>query len=85
MLVQYLAKEFADKKITVNAIAPGYTMSNWHSSKSEEQIKRIEQKCLANRFGTVEEVSKVVLSIIDNDYINGQIIRVDGGFGLCSQ
>jgi len=83
VLVPYLAKEFADKKITVNAIAPGYIDTNWHLSKDNKQIERIEQKCLAKRLGTVKEVSKAVMSMVDNDFINGQIIRVDGGFGLC--
>jgi len=82
MLVPYLAKEFADRKITVNAVAPGYTTTSWHSSKSNEQMERIANKCLANRFGTPEEVSKVVMMVIENGYINGQVIRCDGGFGL---
>jgi 3-oxoacyl-[acyl-carrier protein] reductase len=82
VLVPYLAKEFAEKKITVNAICPGYIMTNWHQDKSEAQIKRIEKKSLANRLGTVQEISKGVMAIIDNDYINGQIIRIDGGFLL---
>jgi 3-oxoacyl-[acyl-carrier protein] reductase len=79
-LVPYLAKEFADRKITVNAIAPGYIDTNWHLGKSPEQIKRIESKCLANRLGTVQEISKAVVAIINNDFINAQVIRVDGGF-----
>jgi 3-oxoacyl-[acyl-carrier protein] reductase len=82
MLVPYLAKEFANKKITVNAIVPGYIMTDWHKSKSQAQLKRIAKKCLAGRLGTPEEVSKAVFSAIDNNFINGQIIRVDGGFGL---
>lgn len=82
MLVLYLTKEFAKKKITVNAIAPGYVMTDWHKEKSKAQLKRIANKCLAKRLGTPEEVSKAVLAVIDNDFINGQIIRVDGGFGL---
>lgn len=82
MLVPYLAKEFVHKKITVNAIAPGYIMTDWHKGKDKAQIKRIAKKCLANRLGTPEEVSKIVLNIINNDFINGQIIRIDGGFGL---
>ena len=82
MLVPYLAKEFEDRKITVNAVAPGYISTSWHSSKSNEQMERIASKCLANRFGTPKEVSKAVMMIIDNSFINGQIIRVDGGFGL---
>jgi 3-oxoacyl-[acyl-carrier protein] reductase len=80
MLVLYLAKEFAAQKITVNVIAPGYIMTDWHKGKSQAQLKRIAKKCLAGRFGTPEEVSKAVMAVIDNDFINGQIIRVDGGF-----
>lgn len=80
MLVPYLTKEFADKKITVNAVAPGYVDSSWHITKSKSQIKRISKKCYANRFGTPKEISKVVMTIIDNDFINGQIIKVDGGW-----
>lgn len=83
VLVPYLAKEFANNQVTVNAIAPGYTDTIWHSQKDIKQIERIKQKCLVNRLGTVQEVSKTAMSIIDNDFINGQVIRVDGGFGLC--
>jgi len=82
MLVLYLAKEFAPKHITVNAIAPGYIMTDWHQKKSKAQLKRIAKKCLANRLGTPEEVSKAVLAVIDNPFINGQVLRIDGGFGL---
>lgn len=82
VLVPYLAKVFADKKITVNAIAPGFVESEWHKTKSKAQIKRIAKKCLANRFGTTEEISKLVQSIINNDFINGQVIRCCGGYNL---
>ena len=82
MLVPYLAKEFSNKNITVNAVAPGFINTSWHEGKTEEQLKKIMNECLAERLGTVEEVSKVVMSIIDNDFINAQVIRVDGGYGL---
>ena len=80
VLVPYLAKEFASKNITVNAICPAYIKTDWHDSKAPEQIKRIEQKHLVNRLGTVQEVSKAVMAVIDNDFINAQVLRVDGGF-----
>lgn len=80
MLVQYLAKELKEKKITVNAVAPGYIDTDWHKDKSISQIKRIKKKYLLNRLGTASEVSKAVISIINNDFINAQVIRVDGGF-----
>jgi 3-oxoacyl-[acyl-carrier protein] reductase len=82
MLVPYLAKEFAKKHITVNAVAPGYTMTDWHNTKNTEQIERIANKTLSKRFATPEEISSTVMHIIKNPYINGQVIRVDGGFGL---
>lgn len=82
MLVPYLSKEFADKKITVNAIAPGFIDTDWHKEKSKEQIKRIENKSLAKRLGTTEEISKTAMFIIDNVFVNAQIIKVDGGYGL---
>jgi len=82
MLVKYLAKEFAPRKITINAIAPGYVMTDWHKGKSGDQIKRIANKSLLKRFATPKEIAKSVMMVIENDYITGQIIRVDGGFGL---
>lgn len=82
MLVKYLAKEFAPKKITVNAIAPAYTMTDWHCNKTKAQIERISQKNLLKRFAKPEEIAKSVMMVIENDYITGQVISVDGGFGL---
>jgi 3-oxoacyl-[acyl-carrier protein] reductase len=82
VLVPYLAKAFAQKKITVNAIAPGYIDTMWHTKKSKSQLKRIAQKCLAKRLGTTAEIAKLALHIIENDFINGQVIRCDGGFQL---
>lgn len=82
ILTKYLAKEFANKNITVNTIAPGFTDTGWHNSKSKEQIERIKEKILLKRFATTKEISNVCQFIIDNDYITGQTICVDGGYGL---
>jgi len=82
MLVKYLAKEFASKRITVNAIAPGYVQTDWHKNKSSAQIKRISEKSVMKRFATTQEIANVVKMLIENEYVTGQIIRVDGGFGL---
>lgn len=82
MMVPYLAKEFSDKQITVNAIAPGFINTDWHTSKTPEQIKQIENECLAKRLGTTKEVADLTMGIINNSFINGQIIRIDGGYGI---
>ena len=82
ILTKYLAKEFASKKVTVNTIAPGYTKTKWHDNKDKNQIKRIENKTLLKRFAIPKEISSACSFIINNDYINGQTISVDGGLLL---
>ena len=81
MMAKYLVKVFADRKITVNVIAPGFIETPWQADKAPDHRKRIEEKIAMNRFGTVSEVSSTCLEIIKNGYINGQVIVVDGGYG----
>jgi len=82
-IIPYLAKEFKDRKITVNAICPGFIEgTNWHINKSKKQIKKIEQKILLKRFGTRKEISNLVLEIINNSYINGTVIDITGGYNI---
>jgi len=82
-VVPYLAKEFASKNITVNSICPGFIEdTNWHDGKSTEQIDRIKKQILLKRFGKTKEVSSLVQEIIKNQYINGSIINITGGYGI---
>ncbi len=67
--------------ITVNAISPGWTKTDMNKDLSEEQIRNEEKKILLNRFAEKEEIAKVItfLATDDANYINNQIINVDGG------
>ena len=82
MLTKYLAKEFAPKNVTVNTVAPGFISTSWHKDKSKCQMERIQKKILLGRFGTTQEVSNLCISILENKYITGQTIYIDGGYGL---
>ena len=83
MIVPHLAKEFANKKITVNAICPGFIESeNWHKNKTKDQLDNICNQVLLKRFGTQKEVSSLVQEIIKNHYINGTTIDITGGYNL---
>lgn len=82
-LVKNLVKHFAERKITVNAVAPGFIDTDWHKNKSEEVMKKITDRIALGWFGNVENVSSLVMEIINNDYINGQILTVDGGYDYC--
>jgi len=80
MLAKSLVKVFKDREITVNTIIPGFISTNWQSLKPEDQRKRIEDKIALGRFGTPEEVAMICKNVVDNDYINGAEIHIDGGY-----
>ena len=67
--------------ITVNAVSPGWTKTDMNKELSKEQIKKEEEKILLNRFAQPQEIAKVIafLSSDDANYINNQIINVNGG------
>lgn len=71
-----LAKELAPD-FTVNAVSPG--IINWQKDVTKKQKKKILTRIPAGRAGKPEEVAQAVRLLIENDYITGQIINVDGG------
>jgi 3-oxoacyl-[acyl-carrier protein] reductase len=73
-----LAQEVGKRKITVNAIAPGFISSDMTASMDEDSLKKMVP---ANRFGTVEEVAHLA-SFLASDkasYITGEVININGG------
>ena len=74
-----LAKELAPD-FAVNAVSPG--IINWSKGTAAKQKKRILAHIPAGRTGRPEEVAEAVKFLIENDYITGQIINVDGGKSL---
>ena len=73
-----LAKELGRKKITVNAVAPGFIRSDMTADLDEKQYRSLIP---AGRFGKPEEVAAVV-SFLASDmasYITGEVISVNGG------
>lgn len=73
-----LAQEIAKRKITVNAIAPGFIKSDMTSGLDEEMLKKMVP---ANRFGEAEEIAHLA-SFLASDkagYITGEVININGG------
>lgn len=73
-----LAQEVAKKKVTVNAIAPGFIRSDMTSDLNEEELKKLIP---TGRFGTPEEVAELAgfLASPGASYITGEIISINGG------
>ncbi len=79
-LVKNLVKFFAFRKIRVNAVAPGFVDTEWQKSKPAEIRKNIERKVALERFCEPGELAGVYKMLIENSYLNGEIIVVDGGY-----
>ena len=80
-LTKSIAKEFASRNITVNAIAPGYINTEMTNSLTENIKNEYINKIPLQRFGTPEDISNLTLFLSSDfaEYITGQIISVDGG------
>jgi len=74
------AKELGCFGITVNAVAPGFIETDLSSSTSEKIREDLLSKIAIGRFGTPEDIAKVMLFLSSDlsDYVSGQIIGVDG-------
>jgi 3-oxoacyl-[acyl-carrier protein] reductase len=73
-----IAQEVGKRKITVNAIAPGFISTDMTQDLNEEELKKLIP---LNRFGTPEEVAALAsfLASSESSYITGQVIQVNGG------
>lgn len=73
-----LAMEIGKKKVTVNAVAPGFIKSDMTDELNEKELKKLIP---LNRFGKPEEVAEVVgfLASDKSSYITGETIAVNGG------
>jgi len=80
-LTKSLAKECASRNINVNAIAPGFIQTRMTDQLSDELKQTILKQIPSNRFGSCEDVSNCALFLASTNanYINGQVIQVDGG------
>jgi len=76
-LTEGLALELAADQILVNAIAPGPIVAP--DGTSDEEFAAVERTTPLGRWGGELEIAKAVIALIDNDFITGETIRVDGG------
>ncbi len=79
-LCKNLVKEFASAQVRVNIIAPGFVDTEWQKTKPPEIRASIESKIALGRFCSPEEIAQMCLSILENPYINGALIPIDGGY-----
>jgi 3-oxoacyl-[acyl-carrier protein] reductase len=81
-LTKSLAKELASRNICVNAVAPGYIQTAMTDKLPEEVKNKMLEMIPLKRFGTTEEISKTLQFIIENDYVTGRTLEIDGGLRI---
>jgi NAD(P)-dependent dehydrogenase (short-subunit alcohol dehydrogenase family) len=84
-VTQFLAREFAEQGIRVNAIIPGFFPAEQNRKiLSEERVASIMRHTPMNRFGTPEELQGAAVWLASDKasgFVTGTLVRVDGGFG----
>ena len=79
-----LAREFASRNITVNAIAPGYVSTDMTDKLNDKQKEALLTQIPLGKIASPDDIAKVAafLSSSDADYITGQVLAVDGGLTM---
>ena len=81
LFTKVLAKELASSKIRVNTVAPGLTQTPFADAMGDKAKASMENLSIMQRLATPEEIAKTYFFLASDDasFINGQIVRVDGG------
>ena len=80
-LTKTVAKEFAPRGVTANAVAPGFIKTAMTDALSEEQKQAMYKLIPLGKLGETEDIAEAVLFLVSDRarYLTGEVLRVDGG------
>ncbi len=83
-LTKALAREVASRNITVNAVAPGFVLTDLTSSLPEEITSKINANIPLGRWGSIEDVAHATAYLVSDaaSYVTGHVLVVDGGMAM---
>ena len=79
-MTKALAKELGPSGIRVNSIAPGIIDTDMNKYLTDKEIVEIEEEIPLGKIGKVQDISKCVKWLIEDNYTTGQIISINGGW-----
>jgi 3-oxoacyl-[acyl-carrier protein] reductase len=83
-LTKSLAKELGSRSITVNAVTPGFVLTDLTADLPDELVQKTLEFIPLGRWGELGEIAHVVafLASPQSSYITGQVLAVDGGIAM---
>ena len=79
-LCKNLVKEFEGTGTTINTVVPGFVETPWQKEKPEDIKQNIYKKTAIHLFATIDEIVDAFRFCIDNPFVNGSLIEVNGGY-----
>ena len=78
---QTVARELAGRKVTVNAICPGFVATEMTDALGPAIQEEVKKRVPAKRLGQADEVADAVLYLASDSaaYVTGQVLTLDGG------
>lgn len=78
-----LARELAENNIRVNCVSPGVIRTPFQNFLTEQQVRNnIDKRIPLHREGIPEDVASLIVELIQNDFITGENVVVDGGMSM---
>lgn len=78
-----LARDLADENIRVNCVSPGIIRTRFHENMtSQQQAHNLANRIPLHREGTVQDVADVCQLLIQNEFMTGESVTIDGGMSM---
>ncbi len=78
-----LGRELAEQRIRVNCVSPGVIRTPFHDALSPEQARNnIENRIPLHMEGKPEDVAALITTLVENDFITGENMVIDGGMTM---
>ena len=83
-ITKSVAKEIGSRGITVNAVAPGFIITEMTDAMPEDAKKQVAERIAMKKLGTTKDVAELIAFLASDKaaYITGQVICVDGGMSV---
>jgi NAD(P)-dependent dehydrogenase (short-subunit alcohol dehydrogenase family) len=84
VFTMYVAREFADRKIRCNIVAPGALDTDFGGGRTDEARRQLAEATAMGRIGQAEDIGILIASLLSEDFrwVDGQRIEATGGAHL---